>query len=117
MKNQTRLFEKLKADFINEEILWEFSPEWLGRQRFDIYFPKYNIAVEYNGQQHYAPIEKFGGGVKFLSILEHDELKRNKCKDNDCKLFEIKFNYTIDTYKNLIKDIAEIITPETKKEE
>jgi hypothetical protein len=34
---------------------------WIENQRIDIYFPKYNIAIEYNGEQHYIPIEHFGG--------------------------------------------------------
>lgn len=43
------------------KILYEYSPDWLGKQRFDIYIPKYNIAIEYNGEQHYKPIARFGG--------------------------------------------------------
>ena len=38
---------------------------WLNLTRIDIYFYEYNIAVEYNGEQHYYPIEYFGGKEKF----------------------------------------------------
>ena len=27
----------------------------------DFYLPKYNLFIEYNGKQHYEPIEYFGG--------------------------------------------------------
>lgn len=104
LKSQTKLYEKLKESFPNEEILFEVGRNiipWIKLQRFDIYFPKYNIAVEYNGIQHYIPIEYFGGQLIFEAQLEYDKLKRQKCKENNCILFEIKYNYTEDVYKKI----------------
>ena len=31
----------------------------------DFYLPDYNIFIEYNGEQHYVPIEHFGGELQF----------------------------------------------------
>lgn len=31
----------------------------------DFYIPEYNIFIEYNGEQHYVPIEHFGGELQF----------------------------------------------------
>lgn len=112
LKSQTKLYEKLKASFPNKEILFEVGKEvvpWLGLQRFDIYFTKYNIAIEYNGQQHYVPVEYFGGELKFQNQLEYDELKRQKCKENNCTLFEIRYDYSEQDYNNLIININKII--------
>jgi hypothetical protein len=109
LKNQTKLFNKLKNEFLDEGILWEFSPEWLGKQRFDIYFPKYNIAVEYNGKQHYEVISRFGGVEGFENCLERDTLKRKKCLDNKCNLFELKYNYKEIDLEVLEKEITTII--------
>lgn len=91
-KNQTRIFNFVKETF--PELLWEWeaSPNWLYPQRFDIYNEKYNIAIEYNGQQHYIPIEKFGGVLRFEETLKHDQLKQQKCKENNCNLYVIKFD-------------------------
>lgn len=109
LKNQTKLLNKLEKSFKDLEILWENSPSWLGRQRFDIYFSKYNIAVEYNGQQHYVPVKRFGGEIQFLKTKELDELKRQKCKDNDCVLFEVKYDYNENDYEELVNNINSII--------
>ena len=109
LKAQTKLFNKLKSKFKNEEILWETTPYWLGRQRFDIYFPKYNIAVEYNGEQHYQAKERFGGDEGYEKCLERDELKRQKCLDNNCNLFELKYNYKEIDFEQLTIDILTII--------
>ena len=112
LKSQTKLYEKLKKSFPNEEILFEVGKEivpWLDLQRFDIYFPKYNIAIEYNGQQHYIPIEYFGGTLGYENQKERDELKRKKCKENNCFLIEFPYNYDDKIYNNKIKEINEHI--------
>lgn len=113
LKSQTKLFEKLKESFPNEEILFEVDKSivpWLGLQRFDIYFPKYNIAVEYNGQQHYIPIEYFGGELKLKEQINYDSLKRQKCYKNKCFLIEVKYDYSEKDYNEMIEKICNIIT-------
>lgn len=112
LKSQTKLYEKLKESFPNEEILFEVGRNiipWIGLQRFDIYFPKYNIAVEYNGEQHYIEIDHFGGQLGLSKTIERDELKRQKCKENNCSLFEIRYDYSKQDYENLVININKII--------
>lgn len=104
-KNQTLLYHKLKNIFPKEEIVFEYSPEWLGQQHFDVYFPKYNIAIEYDGQQHFIPIEKFGGEIKFKDTIRLDNLKNEKCLQNNCLLIRIKFNYNKIHFQKLIEII------------
>jgi len=111
LKSQNKLFEKLQETF-NEVIKLEASPEWLNSQRFDIYLPKYNIAIEYNGAQHYEPIDYFGGEEKFKLQQQRDELKREKCRLNNCSLFEIKYDYNDDDYDLLINNISKLIQKE-----
>jgi hypothetical protein len=108
MKNQNLLYEKLKLS-LKEEILYEYSPKWLGRQRFDIFIPKYNIAIEYNGKQHYIPIKYFGGEIEFKVIIERDNSKRQKCIDNNCTLFEIRYDYNENDYNEVVLQINSII--------
>ena len=49
-------------------------PVWTGRRMYfaDLYIPKYNILIEYNGEQHYRPIDYFGGEKQFEIQQEHD---------------------------------------------
>ena len=118
-KNQTILFEKLEQSFQEETILYEADNKvvpWLGLQRFDIYFPKYNIAVEYNGKQHYIAIDYFGGELGLTATQERDELKRKKCKENNCSLFEVKYDYSEEDYQELVNNIQNIINEYRSKE-
>lgn len=107
--SQNLLYSKLQKEFPNETIQEEANPQWLGLQRFDIYFPKYNIAVEYDGQQHFIPIKHFGGELAFEKIQKMDARKDERCKENGCKLFRIKFDYSEQDYKNLVNNIKLII--------
>jgi len=66
-------------------------------QHFDYWFPEHDIAVEYQGKQHYEPIELFGGKAAFLMNMERDERKRNICEENDVVLIEIPY-YEFDMY-------------------
>lgn len=110
--SQIKLFNKLKEVFPQEEILFEVNDKivpWLEGQRFDIYFPKYNIAVEYNGRQHYMPVSYFGGQLGYENTLKRDELKRNKCNKNNCTLIEIKYKYSEEEFRQLIDTINNVI--------
>lgn len=108
-KNQNLLFEKLLKSFPYEEIKTEYSTQWLLKQRFDIYFLNHNIAVEYNGIQHYKPVNKFGGIINFNNTIKRDKLKIKKCNENNCNIFFIKYDYNENDYNNLIYNIKNII--------
>ncbi len=72
---------------------------------FDFYLIDYNICIELNGNQHYRPIEKFGGEEQFIIQKEIDNIKRNFCKDNNMNLIEIEYNCISIKFINKIKRI------------
>lgn len=94
--NETILFYLLKDYFSAYTVLSQGSPKWLGRQKIDIYFPDFNIGVEYQGDQHFKPIDFFGGedGLKYRQEL--DIKKEKLCSENGCKLFIVDKNYNIE---------------------
>ena len=109
---QMKLFNSLQEIFPKETILFEVNDKvvpWLEGQRFDIYFPKYNIAVEYNGRQHYMPVKRFGGNLGYENTVKRDQLKRDKCNKNNCTLIEIKYKYSKEEFRQLIDTINNVI--------
>lgn len=65
---------------------------WLEKQSLDFYLPKYNIAIECQGEQHFHQVY-FNGKTEnidkrnlFESISRRDNLKFTKCKNNGIKL-------------------------------
>jgi hypothetical protein len=62
---------------------------------FDFYIPKYNTCIEFNGKQHYEPIDFFGGIRGFEKQKKRDKIKIKYCLDNNIKLITIKYNENI----------------------
>lgn len=93
--SETELFYKISEYFKDEEVVHHASPKWLGRQHLDIYFPKFKIGIEYQGAQHYEPIEFFGGQEAFEKTMERDERKRQLCERHKCVLIYVDKGYDI----------------------
>lgn len=62
---------------------------------FDFYLSDYNICIEYDGKQHYEPIDWFGGIKTFNYIKNNDKIKTDYCKNNNLKLIRIKYTENI----------------------
>lgn len=64
--------------------------------RFDFYIENYkgkSIFIEYDGKQHFEPIEYFGGEKQFVIQREKDEIKNNYAIQNNIEM--IRIPYTI----------------------
>ena len=72
---------------------------------YDFYIPDQNILIEYQGVQHYVPVDAFGGKAQFKIQQKHDQLKLEYAKDHGYNLIAVP--YTEDTFiktkKYLIK--------------
>lgn len=63
---------------------------------FDIYLPEYNVCIEYDGIQHFQPVDYFGGVTSFEIIQKHDEIKSEYCNKNNIDLWRINYNDNIE---------------------
>lgn len=74
-----------------------------GYAYIDFYLPKYNLFIEYNGEQHYINRIHFGGKIlDFKRQQKRDEFVRNYCKNNNIRLLEIP--YTEKNIKEVINN-------------
>ena len=62
------------------------------------------IFIEYNGQQHYQPIEFFGGEERFKEQVQRDEEVRQYCKNNNIILLEYKYDILFEDLQTLVRD-------------
>ena len=62
-----------------------------GNSYIDFYLPKYNLFIEYNGEQHYIAKDYFGGIVEFKRQKQRDNYISNYCKNNNIRLLEIPY--------------------------
>lgn len=78
--------EKNKIEFI-----YEYSPKDLNHLSYDFFLPALNTLIEYQGQQHYFPINYFGGEQKFQIQQEHDLIKQKYAEDKKIQLIIIPY--------------------------
>ena len=62
-----------------------------GKLSYDFYLNDYNTCIEYNGEQHYRPVNIFGGEKRFKKQLLHDNLKRQYCEINNINLIIVPY--------------------------
>lgn len=58
---------------------------------FDFYLPELNVCIEYDGIQHYEPVDFFGGMEIYKYTKENDNIKDGYCKENGIKLIRISY--------------------------
>ena len=66
---------------------------------FDFYISDYNLCIEYDGEQHYRPVDFFGGDERFQQCQYHDTIKTKYCKDNNIHLLRIPY------FKNIEEEL------------
>jgi len=108
---EDKLYAAIAQLFPNHTIRREASPRWLGRQRLDIYLPALRLALEHQGEQHYRPIDIFGGVKGYAKTQERDALKRQLCKANGVTVVDIRFDAPL-TLPSLRSRLRRWITPQ-----
>ena len=58
--------------------------------------------IEYDGLQHYRPIEFFGGQSAFEKARARDEIKDKYCKQNNILLIRIPYYYSSEEISSII---------------
>jgi hypothetical protein len=87
--------ERLQVEFVAEQSLGGLgavAPE-VRRLRFDFYVPLLRLAIEFDGRQHVAPCEAFGGVEAFVGTMRRDELKREWCLSSSTSLLRVPHDY------------------------
>jgi very-short-patch-repair endonuclease len=107
-----------KGEKISEKVLKKLGVEFIKQHKFsdcrnkrplifDFYIPSLNVAIEYDGQQHYKSVEIFGGQKAFKNNQHRDFIKNEYCKNKGIGLLRIKYNENIEDkifeyFKNII---------------
>jgi hypothetical protein len=101
--SETELYYKIANAFPDFVVKQHGSPKWLGKQHLDIYFPDLNIAIEYQGAQHYIAVDFFGGGEALVKNLERDARKKQLCSKNDCHFIIVDEGYEFEVVRKNIQ--------------
>lgn len=100
-KHELSLFHAVRRR--HPDTLYQYRPDWLGRQSLDLYVPSLRTAIEYQGVQHYIPVEFFGGEEALAQRQELDQTKRQLCEENRVRLIE--WPYSLDPTDRNVREM------------
>jgi hypothetical protein len=89
---ETLLFQLVARIFHDREVLRHYRPDWMEGLELDIYVPSMNLALEYQGQQHFNPVKAWGGEKALKELKERDRRKVSICKERGVSL--VAYHYT-----------------------
>ncbi len=71
------------------------KPEWLNPQHLDVFVAESGIAFEYQGRQHFEPVDFFGGEDAFKRLRERDTRKARLCKKHGVLLVAWHYDWPL----------------------
>jgi len=89
--SETLLFQIVDRIFMNQEVIHHHRPNWLGGLELDVFIPSLALAFEYQGEQHFHPVEVWGGKAALEETRVRDERKRVLCAEAEITLIEIDY--------------------------
>lgn len=72
--------------------------------RFDFYIPSRRTCIEFDGIQHYQPVEYFGGQKAYEKAKINDKIKNDYCEDNYINLIRIRWDQIDDIQQILLNN-------------
>ena len=98
------VFRHTKKLYKQHSVIYQHRPFFLvsnigGRMSYDIFITGLNVAIEYQGKQHFEPIEFFGGEESYRKTVERDKLKKQLSEE-----FGVKLAY-INCWENITPEL------------
>lgn len=107
------LYNTIKHMYKDYNVIYQYRPYFLqsskgGQMSYDIFIKDLNIAIEYQGKQHFEPIKIFGGEKAFIENQKRDILKKQLSIKNGVKLIYINYWEKIseELIKSKIKNVS-----------
>ena len=105
-KSEELMLECVEKVFKKNTVIHQYRPYFLrsqkGQMSYDVFVCGKNIAFEYQGKQHFEPVDFFGGEKHFKEQAERDILKKKLSEENGITLIYV--NYDEDVSVDLIKE-------------
>ena len=93
------ILTNMNIQFIHEKYF--DTCKYVRKLPFDFYIPEHNCCIEYDGEQHFKPIQHFGGEHKYKLTQHRDNIKTKYCIDNNIDLLRISYT-DINNIKTII---------------
>lgn len=109
-KSEETVFNMTKKLYKQYKVIYQHRPFFLrnpngGQMSYDIYISELKVAIEYQGKQHFEPVDFFGGEEGYEKTVERDKIKQALSKRNGVRLVYI--NYWEEITSQLIRERVE----------
>ena len=95
-KGEIYISKSLKNNEIKFETHKRFHDcKYILNLSFDFYLSEHNMCIEYDGIQHFEPVEYWGGCENLKLSQLRDSIKNQYCLNKNIKLIRIKYNEDI----------------------
>jgi hypothetical protein len=99
-RNISVYLENKGINFIRQK---KFSDcKYISHLPFDFYIPSINTIIEYDGIQHFEPVELFGGLEEFEKTKIKDKIKNEYCSSSNIELYRISYKDNIKVTLDLV---------------
>lgn len=112
-KNEFLVYQIIKKLYPTDTI-YQYRPMFLksdkgGQMSYDVYISGLRVAIEFQGEQHFKPVDFFGGNEAFKNYLKRDEIKKKISEENGIKLIYVRYDEIIneDTIKEKINKVIQ----------
>ncbi len=106
--NETLIYQIMKSLYPYDHIIFHYRPTWLDGLEIDIFNETKGFGIEYQGIQHYKPVDHWGGIEALEKTKARDRKKKLLCDKNSIKVIYV--SYLEEVSKDLvIKKITEKI--------
>jgi hypothetical protein len=92
-KSERKMFELIFESY--NDAIFQYKPDWLAPQTYDVIVPSIKTAFEYQGIQHYKTINFFGGEEALKKRIMLDERKKQLSNQYGINLVEWHYEDTI----------------------
>lgn len=94
------VYKLTKQLYKSYHVIYQHRPFYLrssmgGQMSYDIFITGLNVAIEYQGKQHFEPVDFFGGIESFERVQKRDKEKAELSKENGIKLVYINYWETV----------------------
>jgi len=88
--SETTLFYIVQSLFPDATVLRHYRPDFLQGMELDVFIQELRIGIEYQGVQHFEPVEHWGGMEALKELQARDKKKREICDSLGIELISFK---------------------------
>jgi len=85
-----KILQDLNISMVEQKTFTDLKHK--NKLKCDFYLPEQNIVIEYNGLQHYEPVEAFGGVKALIKTQERDLAKYQYLEEKSISLIIVRYD-------------------------